>query len=96
MPRTRWHTQIWPTPRVARGKARNDKANREQLALKSGGDEEDRTPDLRIANATLSQLSYVPRGAILPRCGLNEYINKRTCSVTNCRGIVCRSPVPTV
>ena len=28
--------------------------------LKSGGDEEDRTPDLRIANATLSQLSYTP------------------------------------
>jgi len=27
----------------------------------SGGDEEDRTPDLRIANATLSQLSYVPK-----------------------------------
>src|SRR5262249_11333547 len=27
-----------------------------------GGDEEDRTPDLRIANAALSQLSYVPRG----------------------------------
>jgi hypothetical protein len=26
----------------------------------AGGDEEDRTPDLRIANATLSQLSYVP------------------------------------
>ena len=25
-----------------------------------GGEEEDRTPDLRIANATLSQLSYVP------------------------------------
>ena len=24
MLRTRWHTQIWPTPRVARGKARND------------------------------------------------------------------------
>ncbi len=60
MPQTRWHTQIWPTPRVARGKARNDKANREQLALKSGGDGEDRTPDLRIANAALSQLSYVP------------------------------------
>ena len=60
MPRTRWHTQIWPTPRVARGKARNDKANREQLALKSGGEEGDRTLDLRIANATLSQLSYFP------------------------------------
>jgi hypothetical protein len=27
-----------------------------------GGDEEDRTPDLRIANAALSQLSYVPMG----------------------------------
>ena len=26
----------------------------------SGGAEEDRTPDLRIANATLSQLSYRP------------------------------------
>jgi hypothetical protein len=25
-----------------------------------GGDEEDRTSDLRIANATLSQLSYAP------------------------------------
>ena len=28
--------------------------------VKVGGDEEDRTPDLRIANATLSQLSYAP------------------------------------
>ncbi len=27
---------------------------------KGGGAEEDRTPDLRIANATLSQLSYGP------------------------------------
>ncbi|SVA74122.1 uncharacterized protein METZ01_LOCUS126976, partial [marine metagenome] len=27
---------------------------------KTGGAEEDRTPDLRIANATLSQLSYRP------------------------------------
>jgi hypothetical protein len=31
----------------------------------SGGDEEDRTPDLRIANATLSQLSYVPTRAVI-------------------------------
>jgi hypothetical protein len=31
-----------------------------------GGDEGDRTLDLRIANATLSQLSYVPTPAILP------------------------------
>ncbi len=34
----------------------------ELQGLKSdiGGAEEDRTPDLRIANATLSQLSYGP------------------------------------
>ena len=30
------------------------------FGLVIGGDEEDRTPDLRIANAALSQLSYVP------------------------------------
>ena len=29
-------------------------------AVDIGGAEEDRTPDLRIANATLSQLSYGP------------------------------------
>jgi hypothetical protein len=35
-----------------------------------GGDEEDRTPDLGIANAALSQLSYVPeRGGILANPG---------------------------
>ncbi len=28
-----------------------------------GGEEEDRTPDLRIANAALSQLSYPPLAA---------------------------------
>ena len=31
--------------------------------LVSGGEEEDRTPDLCIANAALSQLSYFPEGA---------------------------------
>lgn len=31
-----------------------------------GGAEEDRTPDLRIANAALSQLSYGPITVILP------------------------------
>ena len=30
-------------------------------AFRFGGAEEDRTPDLRIANATLSQLSYRPK-----------------------------------
>ena len=29
----------------------------------NGGAEEDRTPDLRIANATLSQLSYRPKSS---------------------------------
>ncbi len=31
-----------------------------RLNQSCGGEEEDRTPDLRIANATLSQLSYPP------------------------------------
>jgi hypothetical protein len=35
-------------------------ANDMFLLWKIGGVEEDRTPDLRIANATLSQLSYHP------------------------------------
>ena len=44
---------------------------REQLleGVLFGGDEEDRTPDLRIANATLSQLSYVPSA--------NDYIEAK-------------------
>ena len=29
-------------------------------AVQTGGDEGDRTPDLSIANAALSQLSYIP------------------------------------
>ena len=32
----------------------------EERSQSFGGAEEDRTPDLRIANATLSQLSYGP------------------------------------
>ncbi len=31
------------------------------LGLLIGGDEGDRTPGLRIANAALSQLSYIPK-----------------------------------
>ncbi len=42
------------------GPLRKQQANREQLAFKSGGEDEDRTPDLRTTNATLSQLSYPP------------------------------------
>jgi hypothetical protein len=36
-----------------------------------GGAEEDRTPDLRIANATLSQLSYRPNGLADSNIGLS-------------------------
>ena len=38
-----------------------DFADGRRTILEIGGAEEDRTPDLRIANATLSQLSYGPR-----------------------------------
>ena len=31
-----------------------------RVLIKIGGDEEDRTPGLGIANAALSQLSYIP------------------------------------
>jgi hypothetical protein len=34
------------------------------LMLRVGGAEGDRTPDLRIANATLSQLSYGPMASV--------------------------------
>jgi hypothetical protein len=37
-----------------------EKADCEQSALNIGGEDEDRTHDLRIANAALSQLSYPP------------------------------------
>ena len=51
----------------------------------NGGAEEDRTPDLRIANATLSQLSYGPTSdrillAEMPRChpikGRSNYLQR--------------------
>jgi hypothetical protein len=38
----------------------NKKTTKKTVAFLFGGDEEDRTLDLRIANATLSQLSYIP------------------------------------
>ena len=43
------------------------------FGLANGGEEEDRTPDLRIANAALSQLSYPPNGPNSSAvCGLNQ------------------------
>ena len=47
-------------------RATSDSCRKAHSDQRLGGDEEDRTPDLRIANATLSQLSYVPTGDILP------------------------------
>ena len=47
-----------------------NKKGRKLRPLLFGGDEEDRTPDLRIANATLSQLSYVP--VVLWRSGSRQ------------------------
>lgn len=41
-----------------------------------GGAEEDRTPDLRIANATLSQLSYRPNEAAI-LAGVLELLQAR-------------------
>ena len=60
MPGGRWHTQNEPEPRVSRASRKSKRPTGDGRALGIGGDEEDRTPDLRIANATLSQLSYVP------------------------------------
>lgn len=40
--------------------ARTFRPSLDFVRLVCGGEEEDRTPDLRIANATLSQLSYPP------------------------------------
>ena len=34
--------------------------NKERIGFGPGGDEGDRTPDLGIANAALSHLSYIP------------------------------------
>ena len=49
------------------------------------GEEEDRTPDLRIANAALSQLSYPPKaghnisyGAFGNSLIVNDYFRRRT------------------
>ena len=49
-----------------------------------GGDEEDRTPDLRIANATLSQLSYVPRCLHFSAPGTPRYSAGRDAATLRC------------
>jgi hypothetical protein len=52
-----------PISEVARQSASIKKCKESVFARCNGGAEEDRTPDLRIANATLSQLSYRPNDA---------------------------------
>ncbi len=50
---------------LGRSSLHEAKSQASSLAFgRSGGAEEDRTPDLRIANATLSQLSYRPTRAL--------------------------------
>ncbi|CCC96350.1 protein of unknown function [Azospirillum baldaniorum] len=59
--------KIWPTPRATgRCRTAGNSAASGRIPVSHhclggiGGAEEDRTPDLRIANASLSQLSYGP------------------------------------
>ncbi len=59
-PGQRRPSQRSPNPRQHWGERAKKNQPRAVGFLNDGGDEEDRTPDLRIANATLSQLSYVP------------------------------------
>lgn len=54
-PRQHWRT------------GRREKGQRGLWPLYFGGDEEDRTPGLGIANAALSQLSYIPNRKKTPR-----------------------------
>ena len=67
------------TPRHA-GISGREKSPETIRALVNGGAEEDRTPDLRIANATLSQLSYRPeeRG-LYTRRDFRAARERRTC-----------------
>ena len=53
---------------MGKSMGRKEKAARRPHEIRVlGGEEEDRTPDLRIANAALSQLSYGP--TMLPEQG---------------------------
>jgi hypothetical protein len=79
-PATRGQTRersLYPVPRNRKGyriaadkkrvQPRNNKALRNSLSRKAlwSGPEEDRTPDLCIANAALSQLSYRPEACLI-------------------------------
>ena len=83
-----WHAQNGPGPRVARGKPRNDKANRERLALNSGGLGRNRTTDTRIFNPLLYRLSY--------RATIANYSSPQSLSLNQpiTSGCVCRATGP--
>lgn len=49
-----------------------------------GGEEEDRTPDLRIANATLSQLSYPP--TVLKSIASRRAVSERVFELSDTAG----------
>ena len=61
MTRTCQHTQNWAPPRATRGEARNDKANPDGLALKNGGQGQNRTVDTRIFNPRHCHIPPWPR-----------------------------------
>ena len=56
-----------------------------------GGDEEDRTPDLCIANAALSQLSYTP--GIFFSCKLHQQFASDRVLCTNAAEIASQTGV---
>jgi hypothetical protein len=68
LPATMGHRRDLHTPKVGasrvtrQGSPQNEQADGDRRPGVTGGDEGDRTLDLRIANAALSQLSYVPTG----------------------------------
>jgi hypothetical protein len=59
-PRGKWRELKRPRCKLQMPGSSETKRARLSGPLMIGGAEEDRTPDLRIANATLSQLSYRP------------------------------------
>ncbi len=57
-------TDLPPEVRSVSAPADTPPSRRSQTPLPTSGAKGDRTPDLRIANAALSQLSYCPDGSL--------------------------------
>src|SRR5213593_1666940 len=87
-------TQVSAAPCLqANGKGLPPSENRPYSFFFFGGDEEDRTPDLRIANATLSQLSYVPTASII--LANQRHVRVRADGVLRRRGLESALFAPT-